>query len=427
MKKLNKLQINSGKLLKNEELVAIRGGYAYIMKYLIIILPFFFFVFCYKNVKYTNDTGISKFDLKNLPETSNLKLSDLGFVDIEYIPLETTEQSLIGTDDVFMPIQIVVDENFYIIKRTNTILKFQGNGSFLAKVGTVGRGPNEFMVAHGIDINPFDHNIYLVSAWQKKFNVYFESGEFKRSFNMPLYAQVDFRFVDGNILCYCENHMGNIEDSFTLLDTNGLVIKSFPNRYPFTNNDATGIPGENIFYRFNNKLFKKEVYSDTIYVYEKMAFKPHLVIEIGKKLITPEARSKYDMREIGKNYIMPLNLFEFGEYVYYDFVYRFVPPNDVVIYSFIGSKRNNYQVLFNKSQGIFNDLDGGPNILPRTIKDDNTIIALVDALKLKRYISSETFKKSTPKYPEKKKKLEKLANNIKETDNPVLMLVKLNK
>lgn len=174
----------------------------------------------------------------------------------------------------------------------------------------------------------------------------------------------------------------------------------------------------------NNKLFKKEVYSDTIYVYEKMAFKPHIVIEIGKKLITPGARSKYDMREIGKNYIMPLNLFEFGDYVYYDFVYKFIPPDDVLIYSNIGSKRNNYQALFNKSQGIFNDLDGGPNILPRTIKDENTIIALVDALALKTYISSEAFKKSTPKYPDKKIKLEKLVNNLKETDNPVLILVK---
>ena len=72
-----------------------------------------------------------------------------------------------------------------------------------------------------------------------------------------------------------------------------------------------------------------------------------------------------------------------------------------------------------------NDLDGGPNIFPRTIKDDNTIIALVDALQIKTHVVSETFKNSKPKYPEKMKELEKLANNLKETDNPVLMIVKL--
>ena len=99
----------------------------------------------------------------------------------------------------------------------------------------------------------------------------------------------------------------------------------------------------------------------------------------------------------------------------------------ILIYSFIGSKKNNYKALINSGQGIVNDLDGGPNILPKTIKDDITIIALVDALQLKTHVSSEAFKNSTPIYPEKKKELEKLANNLKETDNSILILVKLKK
>ena len=32
-----------------------------------------------------------------------------------------------------------------------------------------------------------------------------------------------------------------------------------------------------------------------------------------------------------------------------------------------------------------------------------------------------------PKYPEKKKELEKLANSLKETDNQILMIVRLKK
>jgi hypothetical protein len=83
------------------------------------------------------------------------------------------------------------------------------------------------------------------------------------------------------------------------------------------------------------------------------------------------------------------------------------------------------QVLFKPEEGIINDLDGGVNILPLTIKDDNTIIGWVDAIKLKAHVASETFKKSSPKYPEKKKELEKLASGLKETDNPVLVMVRL--
>ncbi len=44
---------------------------------------------------------------------------------------------------------------------------------------------------------------------------------------------------------------------------------------------------------------------------------------------------------------------------------------------------------------------------------------------LKMYMASQSFKNSTPKYPEKKKELEKLAASLDENDNPVLMLVKL--
>lgn len=400
------------------------------MKSIIIILTLVVIGYGCKDEKHVNDSGIITFDLKELLKITNLKLTDLGLVDIEYIPLETNGQSLFSyTDDVLVtstpPIKIIVSEDYYLIKQFNTILKFREDGSFVTKIGTVGRGPNEFTVAHDLDINLKDRNIYLVSAWQKKFNVYYESGEFKRSFNMPLYAPIDFRFVNDNILCYCENHMGNIENSYTLLDTNGLVIKNFPNNYPFKNHDAFTFQHENLFYKFNNQLFKKEVYSDTIYVYENTDFKPHLVIEVGNKLITPDARSLYDGMYIVKNYIQPLNLFEFGDYVYYEFIYEYDSPNNMLIYSFIGSKRNNYQVLFNRSEGIINDLDGGPNILPRTIKDDNTIIALIDALQLKTYVASEEFKNSTPKYPEKKKELEKLAASLKETDNPVLVLLRL--
>ena len=392
------------------------------------ILVLSIFIICCQNRNISAQYQIKTFDLTKLPKQSTIKLSDLGFVEIEYIPLETNAQSLIsGSDDLITGNKIIVGDNFFLIQRFTTILEFNMNGSFVTRIGTVGRGPNEFLVAHDVDFNSKDHNIYLVSAWQKKFNVYSESGEFIRTFKMPLYAPIDFRFIDGNILCYCENHMGNIENSYTLLDISGQVINSFPNRYPFKNHDAFGFPRENLFYRFNNKLFKKEVYSDTIYLYENMDFKPHLVIEVGEKLITPSARSKYDGMYIAKNFISQLNLFEFGDYVYYEFIYKFALPDDVLIYSFIGSKKNNFQAIFNTGQGIINDLDGGPNIIPKTIKDDNTIIAWIDPLKLKAHVASETFKNSTPKYPDKKKELKKLADNLKETDNPLLVLVRLKK
>ena len=392
-------------------------------KSLIIIL---FVVSCQGANNQGND-NIKTFDLKKLPEVTGIKLSDLGFVDIEYIQLESNEQCMISSLDNLAPgSKFIFGERNCIIQHYTTILEFKTDGKFITRIGTKGRGPNEFTAAHDVNINKTNQNIYLLARWQKKFFVYAENGKLLRTFPVT-FPPSEFQFIDDKILCYSENHMGDIQNSYTLIDTNGKVIKFFPNKYPFKNHDAYGIKGENLFYMFDNKLFKKEVYSDTIYLYDNGTFTPHMVIQVGEKLISPESRTKFESRYLAENFIIPLNLFEFGDYIYYEFVYKYVIPNDVLIYSFIGSKINNFKVIINTGQGFTNDLDGGPGFFPKTIKDDNTIIGWVDAQKLKSHVASEEFKNSKPKYPGKKKELEKLANSLKETDNPVLVLVSLKK
>jgi len=291
----------------------------------------------------------------------------------------------------------------------------------------MGRGPDEFQTCHDIDIGK-NEKIYLMDGWKRKFFVYNGNGELLKTISIPIYGFGDFRVADGNFLCYTDNHLGDIEYSYSLLDTSGRIVKKFPNKYPFVKykNDAYGFYHENLFYSISNRLYKKEVYSDTIYLYENMNFKPHLVIDMGDKLITPKARSEFAGMDLAKNYISPQNLFEFGDYIYYEFTYKFDFANSE-IYGFIGSKQTDFQALINPEKGLINDLDGGPNILPLTVKDDNTIIGWVEALELKKHVASETFKNSLPKYPEKKKELEQLANRLKDTDNPVLVLVRLKK
>ena len=53
------------------------------------------------------------------------------------------------------------------------------------------------------------------------------------------------------------------------------------------------------------------------------------------------------------------------------------------------------------------------------------MIAWIDAIKLKQYVISIDFKTSKPINPERKKQLEKLALSVKETDNPVIMMIKI--
>lgn len=75
--------------------------------------------------------------------------------------------------------------------------------------------------------------------------------------------------------------------------------------------------------------------------------------------------------------------------------------------------------------GFYNDIDGGPKFYPEYVFDHSILIMPIEAIKLKEYVASETFKTCLPKYPERKKNLEKLGISLKETDNPILMVVKL--
>jgi hypothetical protein len=305
---------------------------------------------------------------------------------------------------------------------------FRYDGSFVTKVGTVGRGPNEFTVVHDVDINPENESIYIISG--NKFLVFDKNGKFIRTLKGPLSgSRMNFKFTEDGIICYYVNDMGNIENSYILIDTTGKIIKKYPNRYSWKRKG----PGvfyiwENIFYKFSNQLFKKEIYCDTIFSFKNKVFKSHMVIDIGKQRLTPEIRSSIETRPdfsvtTQDNYITPWNLFEFSDFIYYEIITTINGTRG--LYSFIGSKKDNFRAMIDSEKGLSNDLDGGPDIWPKTFKDDSTIVSWIEALKFKQYIASEAFKNSNPKYIDKKKDLEKLATAIQENDNLIVILVKV--
>lgn len=82
----------------------------------------------------------------------------------------------------------------------------------------------------------------------------------------------------------------------------------------------------------------------------------------------------------------------------------------------------------NYNDGIENDIDGGHFLIPGYYFTENFreyIVGLIYPRQIKTRVASKEFKELTPLYPEKKKELESLADNLKEDDNPVLMLVRL--
>jgi hypothetical protein len=382
-------------------------------------LPVFFVLISWILLPEKVEGQLLTFDLKKLPDKTTIKLSEIGATEIQYIPLETNPQSVIPRIS-----KIIFATSYFLTQSYTDINMFRYDGSFVTKIGTIGKGPNEFTVAHDVDINPKDESIYIADGWLKKFLVYNKNGKVIRTFKCPVSASMIFKFTDDGILCYFLNNMGNIENSFMLIDTTGKIIKNFPNKYVWKRTGPTvAFPGENLFYQYNGRLIKNEMYSDTVYTYKNKSFEPYLKIDFGKLRLTPAKREEYDAKYLMSNFLSPVNMFEFGNNIFYEFIIPYKGKMEGL--SYIGSRNGNLKLLFDPEKDLLNDIDAGPNVWPRTAMDNSTVVAWVDAIKLKQYVASVEFKLSKPKYPEKKKELEKLANSLKETDNPILMLIKI--
>ena len=364
------------------------------------------------------------FDLKKLPDITTVKLSDIGATEIEYIPLKTT------TKTVIPPIwNIIFSKNYFLTNSSSCINMFRYDGTFVIEIGTNGRGPNEYL-SSDVAIDPKNESIYIGDGRQSKFLVIDKDGKVVRTFKSPQTGYMTSKFVKDGILCYYDNFAGNIENSFILIDSTGKTIKNFPNKYPLESSDrGISYGSEIIFYNFNNQIFKKEIYCDTIFLFNNKVFEPHLIIDVGGLSLTPHVRTSAngksfsEVNSILSKILLPNNLFEFSDFIFYSFGIPLNGKHDS--FSFIGSKKNSFRAMFPNSEGFVNDFDGGPNIIPKAVKDDKTIVSWIDAFEFKKYFSSDAFKNSTPEYPEKKKELEKLASYVKENDNPILIFIKV--
>jgi hypothetical protein len=149
---------------------------------------------------------------------------------------------------------------------------------------------------------------------------------------------------------------------------------------------------------------------------------PKYILSLGKSRIPPDFKESIrdfnDFDEVTKNYVIDRKLFVSKNFVYFEFDYK----SQRYIY---WGRENGSNLLSNRNSGIINDFDGGVDIWINGLRSDNSFISWVNTYQLKAHVASDAFKNSTPKYPEKKRELERLANSLSENDNPVLMIVKL--
>jgi hypothetical protein len=368
------------------------------------------------------------FDPRSNGAKSEISLSEIAD-EIKYIPLDNS-----------FPLGIIYNyritkKSIYLSSKDIGVLKYNRDGKFERKIGSIGRGPGEYHYCYDFTVDDDRETIYVEDNGILK--AYSKSGNFLRGISIKNYGGVSsFEVIDSRIIVFFMLQFENPKNDWIVLDTIGNLIaekkRQIPEFYSMGLLHGT--------YKFNNSVTYWNPFTDTVFsVLPDLTYKASFLLSPGEHRFPKRRLTSYESSE---QYLKFKQIFETNRFLIFQYSYKkkhILEMSDKKdsrsIRYFLEVADDGPPTIF--SGGILNDLDNGNRFQPGGttyhqesyfVENDNEyIVGLTQSNKIKTRVESSDFKTSKPKYPEKKKELEKLANSLKETDNPVLMMVRLKK
>ena len=144
--------------------------------YVILFAAFIFIYGCTIQPNKTTNSSLPILDVsKEYPEIK-IDIHELG--EVEYIPLETTDESVMST-----PCKYKISEKYIIVKDIDILYFFDRKGKYLYKINHRGGGPKEYHYINNHAVDFETEEIYIEDS--KKIQVYSFAGEWKRTLSIP--------------------------------------------------------------------------------------------------------------------------------------------------------------------------------------------------------------------------------------------------
>ena len=326
--------------------------------------------------------------------------------DIRYVPLETTDDCLMNNE-------------FYIMQYTGEdiitsgIFHFDKNGKFLNKIGSKGQGPEEYL--QGLfAFGDWKNKLLYVQNWTT-LTCYGFDGTFVRSVPTPQLNMGAAGLFDENHILYSNDiyyaDKANPIQLYMVDSQNGKTVSKWRGHLEENKKYGMILTSRDFMYNYDNSLFYKPALENVIF-----------------KILSPKKRQlvyKFDCSgkdiDVSADEVDPKKRFQFLS-VYW------AKETDQYLFVNYGTKNISRLGIYDKEKKTFtnvtikDNLAGGYDIHPAWTSDDNHLLMVYYAGGL---LQDKEKRYSTGLLPERKKELDELLKNIKEDDNPVVILVTL--
>jgi|GEM_PF-2322761 len=357
---------------------------------------------------------------------SSLALNDI-IESIEYIPLETKDECVIGT--ISRNFHFEISDNYILTQcsKVGRYYLFNRKGSFIAHIGNIGEGPGEYLLtAKPYFIDEKNKQVVLFAINPDRYIYYDMTGKHIKSVhsdNKDISERTGGRttkLFDEGMLLMIPN-LGDVPFSYTILDDNFNTVAQHIKPVQYTRNPnfmvSTGEPF--CYYIYGNKMHvRNNNLNDTLYFFaNSQRIIPKFTINAGIYEVTTDMLT--DENIFKRSYINMISAFESKDYLFIR--YTFQRKSYFCYYD------KNLQKLFHieSETGISNDFDGGLDFWPLQ-QYNNELYTFYDA-----YLFEENAEKSNKIQPKGPKGaidfMKEFSGKIDPEDNPVLVIAKLKK
>ncbi len=333
-------------------------------------------------------------DLSEPPLANPIKASDL-IESCRYIPLETTNESIIEDIQKLIPVQ----DGFFILDRHQQLMYFDADGRFIRRIAVKGRGPGEYVNLLDVDLSEQDEILYLHDNSNQILLYSFEN-EFLRSIRLKKFVTSVMKTSWGYI-CYRDPllNFGNDTEALITLDENGNDINVLQYRRVDLKQRSPWVISP-IFINMNDEYYYYPQFQDTLYSVKIDKIDPRFVFPKGKYSIAIEEMATLDISRVARARGLVIFDFIINDRQIILKCYRQNNP-EVYLYDFASEKLHDISK-------IVNDIDNSYNFSPWSVYQNQWV-----EVKNAGDILEESVVQPTA------------LKNLKPEDNPVIRISKL--